>query len=447
MKLREVRKLLMVLWFLPVVLALSFSPSTLKAAEDEEETRAVIEEELPPGEMGGGLGDRLFFIADVTAFFTESNLNGSGSSEGLNLNGLFAPVYQFNDRTFFILMYDGQYYKKREFYSDDIGQKQRNEFQAHTVQPMVRFDFGERARYSVTPLLFHTATYNKDVDTDSWGDGLYNYRDYGAGVDFDMRRVYGDEGAVQVALQYYEREYPNYASLLSLTGLDLQSGNNAERNEKDYSGILGRIGYRWRKTIGFSWETEYSLLHKMLDDKKVVNSVGVLTSEEQEDYVHSFDLNLMYNFDIGGGLKLGLDLNGTWYDSNQNYYDGMQTVTPADNTPINDYYDYFSYRIRPNISYTFPLFPLTPSLYYSYYKLEYDERKARLAGGIYPYGTEAHYEEQDEFLLRLRYDLTDNWALLAQWQNVTPRSNNEDQRTYRYEYTINNYSLGVSFKY
>ncbi|MBW2109366.1 MAG: hypothetical protein JRI36_11985, partial [Deltaproteobacteria bacterium] len=56
-------------------------------------------------------------------------------------------------------------------------------------------------------------------------------------------------------------------------------------------------------------------------------------------------------------------------------------------------------------------------------------------------------EEQQEFVLGLEYDLTDNWSLLAQWENLRQRSNNEDERTYRYGYTMNTYLVGVSFKY
>jgi len=129
--------------------------------------------------------------ADLSAFYTRSDVSGSGDTDGGSISALLAPVYKFNDRTFFILMYDGLYYEKREFYSDEIGSKERTEFTSHSITPMVRFDFGERARYSLTPSVFHSATYNKDVETDDWDAGLYNYRDYGGGLDFDMRQVFG----------------------------------------------------------------------------------------------------------------------------------------------------------------------------------------------------------------------------------------------------------------
>lgn len=417
-------------------------------AADEKTPKEKLTQELPPGETGAGgpsFMDRLLFIADFDAFVTRSKIHGEESLSGASVNGLFAPVYQANDRTFLILMYDGHYYRKREFYSDEEGSRERTEFQSHTIQPMVRFDFGDRAQYSLTPSVFHTATFNRDRETSGWRDGLYNYRDYGAGVDFDMRQVYGDAGTLSFGVQYYQRKYPNYASLLSQTGLDLNGQQNVERNEKDYHGMIGKAGYGWIKPLGLSWNAEYSLLYKRLDDKRVVDSNGVLTGDKQRDYLHSLDVNCKYVFDIAGGLKLGLDLNGSLNDSNQNYWDEKITGLFSSQKYTSDYYDYTSYRIRPNISYTFALWPLTPSISYSYYRVTYDERKAKYSNGDYK--SDHHYEQQQAFVLGLEYDLTDNWSLLAQWENLVQRSNNEDQRTYRYAYSMDTYMLGVSFKY
>jgi len=433
MKLNRMYGLNWLIIFIPLFFFILFIAQPLPAA-DEKTTKEALTEELPPGEAEEGFTDRLLFIADFDAFITRSSIHGSGSVEGGSVNGLFAPVYQMNDRTFFILMYDGHYYKEREFFSDDIGPRERREFQSHTIEPMVRFDS-----------VFHTVTYNKDVDTTGWSDGLYNYRDYGAGLDFDMRGVYGDEGTLSFGAQYYYRKYPNYASLLSITGLDLLGRQNVEKNEKDYHGVIAKAGYSWVKPLGLSWATQYSLLYKRLLDKKVVDSNGVLTSDEQRDYLQSLDVNFKYMMDVGGGLKFGLDLNGSLNDSNQNYWDEQIVGLFSSQQYTGDYYDYFSYKIRPNIAYTFALIPLTPSVSYSYYRIEYDNRKAKYSNRDYK--GEEHYETQDEIALGLRYDLTDNWSIMAQYQNLVQRSNNDDQSVYRYDYIIHNYSIGVAFKY
>ena len=440
-----------------VVMALIIMATVTPCVEAQEEKKgpkAVAVEALPPGQEStrSALTDNWMLIADLSAFYTGSDVSGSGDTDGGSISALLAPVYKFNDRTFFILMYDGLYYEKREFYSDQIGSKERTEFMSHSITPMVRFDFGERAQYSLTPSVFHTATYNKDVETDDWDEGLYNYRDYGGGLDVDIRELFGKNGTLSFGVQYYEREYPNYTSLLAKAVgfgfLDLKAGLNTEKDEQDYDGVIVTAGYSRIRPFGLSWEAGYSWLNKDFDDNKVVNSQGELTDTGREDDLYGLDLNLWYAMDIAGGLKLGVDLNVTTYDSNENFWDGFRTDSaglfdPDNYTP--DYHDYDSFRLRPNLSYTFALFPLTPSISYSFEKKKYDERVAETSIGAYKNSKQE--DETHVVTVGLRYDFTDNWAGLVQWTYTDQDSNNEDERTYTYDYSMNQYAIGVSYKY
>jgi|GEM_PF-5991095 len=93
MKLRKFYKLSSLFVFVPVFFVLCFMTKPLGAAE-EQTPKEVLTEELPAGEVGEGetAWDRLMFIADFQAFFTTSDVSGSGSTDGANLSGLFAPV-------------------------------------------------------------------------------------------------------------------------------------------------------------------------------------------------------------------------------------------------------------------------------------------------------------------------------------------------------------------
>ena len=387
--------------------------------------------------------ERLGLIGHLDLYYTLSDRIGSDSIGGGGFSGLLAPTYKFNDKNFLILMYDGTYYKRRDFYSDDVGYKERTEFQRHTITPMLRINFGEKSRYSVMPSFFYTKTYNQDVEGTGWDDGLYNYRDTGGGLDFTMKEVGfgGMDGTLKLGAQYYKRRYPNYDSLL-----DLATGLGVEKDEKDYQGILTKAGYSWSNKSGFSWAADYFLLYKGLDDKKVVGSDGVLTSKEQRDYLHSLDFRFWRTLDVDGGLKLGLDLNYGMNRSNQNYYDGMGTWPDlSDDVFLRNFYDYNSYGIRPNISYTFALFPLTPSFAYSYQRIDYTGRRAQRSDGTYK--TDEQYEIRNETNLGFGYDLFEDWSLYARWQYIAVRSNNDDESVYEYEHTVNNYSAGMSYRF
>jgi len=442
--------LAVVLWSLVVQPAVFAADEMDEKRTGEKVRKDKVSEELPPGAAAAEPGESPWlFIVDFDAFYTISQLNdpGKNSTSGASSNLLFSPVYQFNDYTFLILMYDGSYRKRLEFYSDAIGGRQREEFMSHTFQPMVRFDYGDRNQYSLTPSVFATHTYNKDIDTDGWEDGLYNYRDYGGGLDFDWRGLGGDSGTASATVQYYHREYPNYASLLSLTGLDTRAGVKTEKNEKDYKAVLGKVGYAWIQPYGFNYDASYSLLFKMLDDKKIVQADGTLAGDEPDEYLHWLDFNVWHMFDVAGGVKLGLGARYMINDSEQNYYDGMgsTSVPLVGGVFTADYYDYTLYRLRPNISYTAATFPLTTTLYYSYQHMEYDERNAKDANRDYK--DSRHYERQQEFGAELRYAMTEHWSAIGRFQTLTQRSNNDDERTYRYNYTVNYYSLGFSFQY
>lgn len=391
------------------------------------------------------VSDHLVYVGGLNAAYTLSHQEGTGDSvSGGDIEGLLAPRYSFSDRLSFTLMYNGNYQKMLDFYSDNVGPRERTEFQRHNISPMFRIKFGEDSRYFLVPSLFHTRTYNKDVEGGGWSDGLYNYRDYGGGLDFgveDLGFGASEEGALRVGLQYYERHYPNYDSLL-----DLATGNSVEKDERDYKGILGKIGYVWRQKSGLSWGADYYVLYKMLDDKKVVDvPSGVLSSDDQRDYLHSLSGRMWYDIlDFGSRLRLGMDLNGSLYDSNQNYYDGMGTIDPLDNVPIEDFYDYYSYSIRPNIIYTFATLPITSGVFYSYQRLGYRDRRAQFADGTYK--SDKQYENQDVFGFDLRYNLRDNLSLYGQYQYVDVSSNNDNEIIYEYDHTIHYFYAGISIR-
>jgi len=428
------------------------TPEPLRAQESPlpepagEQTQP--KETLPPEprvypEDADKITDRFIFMGSINAAYSESkDRDNDDSVSGGFVSGFLAPGYKLSDATSLLVLYNGSYYKQLNFYSDLVGPRGRDERQSHTITPMLRIAFGENRRYALTPSVFYTTTYNKDVEGGDWDDGLYNYRDRGGGLDFSIREMgFGDgDGTLRLGAQYYEREYPNYTSLL-----DLAKGLGEEEDERDYNAVLAKIAYHWAKPFGFSWGADYYVLYKRLEDKKVVNFNGVLTSDEQRDYLHGLTLRLSYVPEALSDLRLGLDLSGSLYDSNQNYYDGMGTIGLDDDEYLHDFYDYISYRIRPSISYTFPLFPLTASVSYAYQQLDYTERRAQNRNGDYK--SDEQYEIQEEITIGLRYALLENLSVFTRYQYLSVDSNNENETVYKYDHIVDYYYAGVSLSF
>jgi hypothetical protein len=386
---------------------------------------------------------RFVLIAEGTFLYSLSDLEGSDTMNGGDIQGVIAPSIQMDEDTYFSFIYNGQYYKRREFYSDDVGYLERAEYQGHTYTGQIRRNFGEGKRFSLTPSIFYTQTLNKDTEEGAWDGGLYNYRDTGGGIDFMAEDVgfAGGMGSFQIGGQLYSRKYPNYVSLL-----DLATGLGVEEDVKDYHGVLVRTGYSWLQQTGFSWLANYSMLYKFLDDKKVVDENGVLNDDDQREQLHTVDLNFWYlsNMGLKAGLATTLGLN----DSNQNYYDGMGTVPLDDDVFTPNFYNYYVYRLRPNIAYTFGafgLFPFTASYAFAFGETFYTNRKAKFADGTYK--SDDQKDKAQEHFLELRYDYNRRVSLIAQFQHITNRSNNDDENFYRYNFKVYNYYAGVHLRY
>ena len=435
------------------------SVSTSSSTENLEENNKIIktyltasideptepESDVPPVQKWYQKNkDRFLLIAYATLLYSVSDLEGSEPLNGGDISAALIPTLMYNPKTSIMAMYNGRYYKRREFYSDDVGPLERAEYQSHTFTPMVRYNFGERGRYFLTPSLFYTKTLNKDIDTDAWDEGLYNYNDIGGGVDFRMIRAgfYGGDGTLSLGTQLYQREYPNYESLL-----DLATGIGVEKDEKDYLGILLKAGYSWINRIGFSWMVDYSMLYKILDNKKVVDENGFLTSTGQRDYFHSIRLEPWYML-LGQRLRIGLGFTFDISDSNQNWYDALDSISLEDDVFTPKFYNYFSYRIRPNIAYTFNLlgrYPITATYAFAFQTIDYSDRRAKFSDGTYK--TETQEDNRYENFFELRYDMKKWLSILGQVHHISNRSNNEDERVYRYDYTVYNYFAGISLNY
>jgi len=412
---------------------------TLPEVEEKEELPSAI---YGDGERSLLARDRWLFFGNISAAYLRSDQTGGNSLSGGDVNGVLASGYRLTERLLASIMYNGEYYKKRDYYSDQVGPRLRTEHQSHTITPMLRYHFGKGDRYSIRPSFFYTRTYNRDVAGGGWHDGLYNYKDTGAGLDFDMRLHATDlsSGIFRCGLQYYQRKYPNFHSLL-----DLATGLGIEKDERDYQGLHFRTSYTSGKESDLRWALEYYFLYKWLDDKKVVESDGVLSATEEKDFLQSLTLRLSYFLPQQTNLRLGLDLNTSLNNSNQNYYDGMGTISLADDVYMNDYYDYWSYQIRPNFSYNFSDLPLSLHLAYAWQRTDFTDRLAQNREGYYK--NDKQYEDQHLFTTRLEYLIFKRTVAFAQWDYLDVSSNNQNEHIYHYSHQVKTWQLGVSYTF
>lgn len=373
----------------------------------------------------------------ISAYSTYSTLIGSSSVFGGDASAVLAPTVEIRPGKSLILLYNGSYQKKKQIFTEDEGPQQTTEYTTHTLTPMFRYRYSPKL--TITPSLFHTWELMKESSGDKWYQGLYDYRDFGAGIDFayaiDMSKEL--ESSFILTLQRYERRYPNFRSLISIAGI-----SNLEEREKDFFGTLLSATYATQKRQGLSVTTSFSVLFKNYSDKQIEDSIGGRTGEKQKDQQHTITLMLGYRPDES--WNYGLTGVFVFTESNQN----LATGSFPDITFQKNYYSSYTAILRPNISYVRRLskkHALKLGGTYSLTNIKYADRVARAVGGFL-----ADVKETDwthDFTLNALYSLDRRWSLGAILNYTIARSNSKDEAVYRYNYDIVNLSAGLTYQY
>ncbi len=375
------------------------------------------------------------WLLQATGYLTHSHLMGASQILGGNGSLVVAPVYQFDQSKAVMLLYNGSYRKSKQIYAQDEGPKLFSEDQSHSVTPTFRYVWSPK--FTISPSIFYTEVRTKETSADSWGNGLYNYRDIGGGVNGEYTLNSDKDGKelLTIGLQRYRRKYPNFSSLASMAGIPF------EEREKDFDGTLLAASYA-KIRAGWAAKSSISILDKNFVDKQVETSTGGRTGDRQHDYVATLGEELSYRFndDLTGSLHCSV----AYTQSNQNLAEGSFPII----TFHSDYYDSLAFTIKPGLSYTQKLADERKITYVATYglsKLHYYDRRAKNVAG-----TLLSEEENDwTHILTLNavYALDKHWNIGAIAEYNKASSNMRDEQVYRYNYEILNLSAGFSYRY
>lgn len=425
-----------------VLLALSFSFGSAYAAEVED----IEKTEIPSGlekaiELKEESEFKLIPLVDITALGTYSKVSGSNELGGANINGSIAPVLRFDENNYLIPLYYGSYNRERQVVVEEEGGRVYNELMDHNLTLEYKYIMDEQTILRIDGLTrFH---YVKEKGYD-WSKGLYDYEDLGAGgsIEYFLFKTRAERSSISIGGESYHRVYPNYKSLISLATVTAP-----EADEKDYMGYRPVLRYKYAKDRS-NCEFLYSPLYKDYDDKKVIDSNGVLSDKEREDWFHYANLNLSY-LPEGSPIALGLGLTGILVDSNQNYYDSKGTVTLGDDIFTSNYYSFKSLSLNPRLTYIHKIegkkSPATYTLGYAYLIRDYDDRKAQEVGGAYT--TDTQLDESHTISLQAVYPLTQQVSLVGTGNYTKATSNMKYQTYYRYRYESVFLGGGIRIKY
>jgi len=355
----------------------------------------------------------------------------------------FSPTIKFDENNYLIPLFFSSIERKVRVIPEEEGGELTVMDQDHNAYLAFKHIVDERTSLRIAG--FGTWSLNKETRDEDWGEGLYDYRDFGGNINFQFKTGKADSspGVLSSTTEYYLRRYPNFQSLISLT-ID----NAPEKNEKDYRGIRQMVDYQWQASPKFLYNLGYSFLHKRYIDKLVVNSSGVLSNKKRLDYLHNFNAGLLYSPVKQWQLKL--DVSGFWNLSNQNYYDTRGTFVPTtDDIYTPRYFDYALAEVRPSLIYLYPLaekdrdFVLEGA--YEFLLRVYSDRKAQTRAGAYTTDTQTDYEHS--IILKAVYPVNRQFSLVALGEYTISTSNMDYERFYLYNYHSYAVWSGFSFRY
>jgi len=380
-------------------------------------------------------------LVDITALGTYSKVSSSDDIAGANVRGSISPVVRIDKKNYLIPLYYGSYNRERQIVVEEEGGRVYNELMDHNVTIEYKHILNDRVTLKLDAL--SRLHYVKETGYD-WSDGLYDYEDLGAAakIEYFLSMTKTKKSSIVLGGEYYHRQYPNYQSLISLATVTAP-----ETDEKDYSGYRPTVTYKY-KNSGFGCNLLYSPLYKDFDDKKIIDTNGVLTDEVREDWFHYGRLNLSF-LPKGSSIMYGLTLTGILIDSNQNYYDSKGTITLSDDVFTDNYYDFRSLNINPKLTYIQKIenrkAPATYTLGYAYQVRDYDDRKAQMIDGSYT--QETQLDETHSVNLQAVYPITDNISAVATGKYTKGLSNMKYQTYYRYKYDSYYAGAGIRIKY
>ena len=379
-------------------------------------------------------------LIDITTLGLYSKVIGSGGLEGLDLKGIFSPVVKYDDKHYFIPMYYGAYKKSRQVVTQEEGGQIYNTVTDQNLTLQYKYIPSKRWIVRANGL---ARLHYVEESGDSFGDGLYDYRDFGLGGNLErvLSKTSTSQRSLISGIEYYQREYPNYQSLISLATVTAP-----ETDEKDYSGIRPSLRYKSMSRERVI-DIMYSPLYKDYNDKKIIGSDGVLTSDQREDWFHYLKINYL-RIPVEGQLMYGLGLTGIINDSNQHYYDSRSTTSLADDVFSKNYYSFVSLSVNPSVTYVSKVPDkgvATLKLGYSYLVRLYNDRKAQLSDGTYT------LDEQLDRIHTIQiegiYPVNKRWSSMLLYNRTFAYSNMKYETYYQYEYESYSLAVGLRYKY
>lgn len=276
----------------------------------------------------------------------------------------------------------------------------------------------------------------KEVSEEPWGEGLFDYDKTAFGLEAEVRPPLLVD-SVRGGVDYYKTVFPNFRSLASGSGAELNTGTKV----LDFSAVdvplsaemgLGRQILNLKSLVSI----------RSFDDQNVIQDDGSFSNDKRSDLYWSLAAGLtrvLPKRSLWGELEsaASVDLAYGVLDSNQNSFDVTST------TPRPNFYSYSETSVGPRWQFRWRKW-MTGSLSYLFSRRDYADRPAQLVGGADK--GESIVTDTQTFRWSFGFPLSQGFSIQLRGAFQHADSNMENETTYRYNYSSSHHFLGFAWE-
>lgn len=389
--------------------------------------------------------DAFFFLLDgefLGGYSQVESEDGIGST--VDSWSISPNLKIIKDVLYWINLYSGTFNRTSQVVNQEEGGRRTETTQSHSLTTALKFNPNED--WSIRPLFFSDWVFVNETNDESFGEGLYDYQDVGGGVELTKNSLATTTQLDQwrFGFRYFDRQYPNYRSLIGQ--FDPRSQVQEDR-EKDFAGYKLNLGFESATEKDWSWGLEGIVLYKDFYDKRTIDSNGIRSANDtRQDFLNY--INAYVSHPVNPNWSLRLDGQVSVNISDLDFYDTKNTASLTDDDFIKNYFDYYSFTLRPTILYQKEIGKdriLGFSASYDFTALTYPDRKTQNTAGAYLSDTEEDYTHT--FSARFSYPINKYISWVSTASYTFAESNQDYEAFYLYSYDLWSVLSGVSIKY
>ncbi len=299
---------------------------------------------------------------------------------------------------------------------------------------------------------FHRLDYAQQTADETFGTGLYDYKDNGFYIENVNYTGSGESPAeITEGFKYIDRRFPNYTLLITQLepgelGYETPNTYSKEKDSLTYNFYL-MADVKWGES---KWYTSAKIMYEYIPylEQKIIEPDGSFSGAKRIDRYLTIDFDFPYYAGEVSGIEFGYEL--IFRTTDQNYYDTLGDIDPSNDVFTENFYNYAEHILSMSFIYEFPMKLLTDFkpvsvLNFSADFVKYSDRKAKDAEGNY---TNRNHDENNYTLsLDIKQNITDFWNYYINGSFTRYSSNTkwEAYGAYNYNYLTVSMGTGISF--